>query len=54
MPIPLGAETLAVALAAVFIGYLLFGISGFGASFVTVPVLSYLLPLPLVLSSTNW
>lgn len=33
-----------------FAGYLMFGVTGFGASFVTVPVLSHLLPLPYLLS----
>ena len=34
----------------VFAAYLVFGMSGFGASLITIPVLSQLLPLPLLLS----
>src|SRR5262249_14338377 len=34
----------------VFIGYLVFGVTGFGASPITVPVLAHFLPLPFVLS----
>jgi uncharacterized membrane protein YfcA len=34
----------------VFVAYLVFGITGFGASPITIPVLVHLLPLPFVLS----
>ena len=36
--------------AVVFAGYLVFGITGFGASPITVPVLAHFLPLPFVLA----
>ncbi|HTP95646.1 MAG TPA: sulfite exporter TauE/SafE family protein [Burkholderiales bacterium] len=48
--IPFGHDALVVALAAVFVGYLLFGISGFGASFITVPLMSLSQPMPYVLA----
>jgi hypothetical protein len=34
----------------VFVGYTVFGVTGFGASPITVPVLAHVLPLPFVLS----
>ncbi|PYN01621.1 MAG: sulfite exporter TauE/SafE family protein [Candidatus Rokuibacteriota bacterium] len=34
----------------VFVGYTVFGVTGFGASPITVPVLAHFLPLPFVLS----
>src|SRR3989454_11637905 len=42
-------ETLLLALI-VFVGYTVFGVTGFGASPITVPVLAHFLPLPFVLS----
>src|SRR2546425_11908639 len=42
-------ETLLLALI-VFVGYTGFGVMGFGASPITVPVLAHVLPLPFVLS----
>ena len=45
-----GAETLLLAALIVFAGYTVFGVTGFGASPVTVPVLAHFLPLPFVLS----
>ena len=49
-PGPFTPDVLLLAAGLVFAGYLLFGITGFGASFVTVPVLSHSLPLPYLLS----
>jgi uncharacterized membrane protein YfcA len=34
----------------VFVGYTVFGVTGFGASPITVPALAHVLPLPFVLS----
>lgn len=44
-----GPATL-IGCATVAIGYILFGLTGFGASLLTVPVLSHFYPLPLVLA----
>jgi uncharacterized protein len=46
----LSVETLAVAALVVLAGYVVFGVTGFGASPITIPVLAHLLPLSLVLS----
>ena len=43
-------ETLVVAAPIVFVGYTVFGLTGFGASPITVPILAHVLPLPFVLS----
>ena len=43
-------DTLLLAALIVFTGYLVFGVTGFGASPITVPVLAHFLPLPFVLS----
>ena len=43
-------ETLLLAALIVFAGYTVFGVTGFGASPLTVPVLAHFLPLPFVLS----
>jgi len=43
-------ETLLPAALIVFAGYTMFGVTGFGASPITVPVLAHFLPLPFVLS----
>jgi uncharacterized membrane protein YfcA len=43
-------ETLLLATLIVFVGYTVFGVTGFGASPITVPVLAHFLPLPFVLS----
>ena len=45
-----GPETLLLAALIVFAGYTVFGVTGFGASPITVPVLAHFLPLPFVLS----
>jgi uncharacterized membrane protein YfcA len=42
-------DTLILAALAVLAGYLMFGITGFGASLITVPVLAHILPLTVVL-----
>ena len=34
----------------IFVGYLVFGVTGFGASPITIPVLVHFLPLPFVLA----
>jgi uncharacterized membrane protein YfcA len=47
MPIPL--EALLVVAVVVFAGYLVFGVTGFGASPITIPVLVHVLPLVFVL-----
>lgn len=46
---PISADALIVAALAVFVGYLIFGVTGFGASPVTIPVLVHVLPLVFVL-----
>src|SRR5215813_13420929 len=43
-------DTLLLAALIVFVGYTVFGATGFGASPITVPVLAHFLPLPFVLS----
>ena len=43
-------EALIVAAMIVFFGYVVFGVTGFGASPITVPLLAHLLPLTFVLS----
>ena len=51
--VPPGAcetDTLLPAAVIVFIGYLVFGVTGFGASPITVPMLAHFLPVPFVLS----
>lgn len=47
VPIPAGA--LIVVILVIFVGYLVFGVTGFGASPITIPVLAHLLPLTFVL-----
>ena len=39
-----------IGIAVVLFGYVVFGLTGFGASLFTVPVLSHFYPLPLVLA----
>jgi len=48
-PLDDGAATL-IGSATVVFGYIVFGLTGFGASLLTVPVLSHFFPLPLVLA----
>jgi uncharacterized membrane protein YfcA len=48
MAMPL--ETVIVVALVIFIGYTIFGATGYGASAITIPVLAHLLPLPFVLS----
>jgi hypothetical protein len=48
MTLPL--ETLMVVMLVIFVGYTIFGATGFGASPLTIPVLAQVLPLPFVLS----
>src|SRR5882672_2183959 len=43
-------ETLIVVAVVIFVGYTVFGATGFGASPITIPVLAHVLPLPFVLS----
>lgn len=43
-------QTLLLAAVIVFAGYTAFGVTGFGASPITVPVLAHVLPLPFVLT----
>lgn len=45
-----GPVVLLAAVAVVAAGYVIFGITGFGASLITVPVLSHFWPVPLVLA----
>jgi uncharacterized protein len=47
--LPVSPESLAVAAAVVACGYFVFGLSGFGAALVTVPVVSHLWPVQFVL-----
>ena len=47
--LPLGWGLFALAAFTVTVGYLIFAITGFGASLLIVPVLSHFLPLPFVL-----
>jgi len=42
-------DTLTLALIVVFVGYVVFGVTGFGASPITVPLLAHFLPLTFVL-----
>jgi uncharacterized membrane protein YfcA len=49
MTIPFEPHTLAIAVVVVLFGYILFGISAFGAALITVPVLSHFYPLDFVL-----
>jgi uncharacterized protein len=51
-PLPVSWLVLGIAAGMVLVAYLVFGVSGFGASLMTVPVLSQLMPLPLLLSVT--
>jgi uncharacterized protein len=44
------SSTLLVAVLVVFTGYTVFGVTGFGASPITIPVLAHFLPLPFVLA----
>src|SRR5262245_43117373 len=46
---PMSAHLLIVAAVVIFAGYFVFGVTGFGASPITIPVLVQLLPLTLVL-----
>jgi len=46
----LSVSALLLVAAVVFAGYLVFGVTGFGASPITVPVLAHVLPLPFVLA----
>ena len=46
---PVGYESLALAALVVACGYFVFGLSGFGAAIITVPVLSHLWPVQFVL-----
>src|SRR5262249_34907130 len=48
MAMPL--ETVIVVVLVIFVGYTIFGATGFGASPITIPVLAHLLPLAFVLS----
>ena len=43
-------ETLIVVALVIFVGYTIFGATGFGASPITIPVLAHVLPLTFVLS----
>jgi uncharacterized membrane protein YfcA len=47
--VPVSIESLAIAAAIVACGYFVFGLSGFGAALVTVPVVSHLWPVQFVL-----
>lgn len=47
---PLSPATLIVVALVVFAGYLVFGVTGFGASPITIPVLVHVLPLTFVLA----
>jgi uncharacterized membrane protein YfcA len=49
-PMTIPPETLIIVGLVVFIGYTIFGATGFGASPITIPVLAHLLPLTFVLS----
>lgn len=48
MHVPL--ETLPLMMLVIFAGYVVFGMTGFGASPITIPVLAHFLPLPFVLA----
>src|SRR2546426_7579546 len=43
-------ETLIVVALVIFVGYVIFGVTGFGASPITIPVLAHFLPLTFVLA----
>src|SRR5262245_57335389 len=45
----LPADALILAVVVVFVGYVVFGVTGFGASPITVPLLAHVLPLTFVL-----
>jgi uncharacterized membrane protein YfcA len=47
--VPIAPDALVVAALVIFAGYLIFGITGFGASPITIPVLVHILPLVFVL-----
>ena len=47
---PISPETLIVVVLVVFVGYTVFGATGFGASPITIPVLAHVLPLTFVLA----
>ncbi|MBC7781526.1 MAG: sulfite exporter TauE/SafE family protein [Proteobacteria bacterium] len=47
---PVSAPVLVGCVLTLFVAYLVFGVSGFGASLITIPVLSQVMPLPLLLS----
>ncbi len=49
-PVPVSTPVLVLCVLVVFGAYLVFGVSGFGASLMTIPVLSQVLPLGLLLS----
>ena len=46
---PIQPETAVVVVLVIFVGYGIFGATGFGASPITIPVLAHVLPLPFVL-----
>jgi len=46
---PIPPVALLVVILVIFVGYLVFGVTGFGASPITIPVLAHLLPLTFVL-----
>jgi uncharacterized protein len=46
---PVSLESLALAAAMITLGYVVFGLSGFGSALITVPVLSHLWPMTFVL-----
>jgi uncharacterized membrane protein YfcA len=48
--VPVPASVLIVAAVVVFAGYMVFGVTGFGASPITIPVLVHLLPITFVLA----
>lgn len=48
MHVPL--EALPLMMLVIFAGYVVFGMTGFGASPITIPVLAHFLPLPFVLA----
>lgn len=50
MGVPLSVSTLIVVALVVFAGYMVFGLTGFGASPITIPVLVHVLPLTFVLA----
>jgi uncharacterized membrane protein YfcA len=48
--VPISPAVLVVVAAVIFAGYMVFGLTGFGASPITIPVLVHVLPLTFVLS----